>query len=339
MKSISFTENLENIEASVFFQCTNLKEFIIPEKNKNFIFEDGILFNGDKTRMICVLSNAIDNNTFIIPDNVTQIESEIISYYSQIERVEIPKSVNSISVDAFGVNVNQIIVDSQNETYCSTEKALYNKDKTYLVLYFAKDENVELEEGLVSIGYYAFKLNQQVKNIILPNSLEKINSQGFWGCNNLKNIKIGRNIKYIDPIAFYGLDNLILEIDKENNYYTIENNLLFNKEKTTLITMIGNPESITIPYGVEVIGSRAFHNKINLKNIIIPNTVKEISDSFNYCKSLTSIEIPSSVTKISTSCFNDTNNLKSIIIHNEKGAIEGSPWGCIYGERAISYQP
>ena len=339
IKQIDFTNNLVNISSGAFSRCTNLQRFNIPEKNKNFIFEDGILFNSDKTRMICVLSNAINNNTFIIPDNVTMIESGIISYYSQIERVEIPKSVNSISIDGFGVDVNQIIVDSQNETYCSTEKALYSKDKTKLLLYFAKDENVELEEGLISIGYNAFKLNQQVKNIILPNSLENIWELAFWKCYNLGNIKLGPEVQTIDPIAFYGLDNLRLEIDKENNYYVVENNILFNKEKTTLITIIGNPESMTIPYGVEVIGRYAFHNKTNLNNVIIPNTVKEISDSFNYCKSLTSIEIPSSVTKISTSCFNNTNNLKSIIIHNEKGAIEGSPWGCIYGERAISYQP
>ena len=143
----------------------------------------------------------------------------------------------------------------------------------------------------------------------------------------------------INPIAFYGLDNLNIEIDKENPYYTVENNVLFNKNKTTLITIIGNPESFSIPEGVEKIEAQAFHNKTNLKNIIIPNTVIEISDSFNYCTSLTTIEIPSSVTTIGSDCFNNSSNLKSIIIHNEKGKIKGAPWGCIYGERAITYQP
>ena len=119
----------------------------------------------------------------------------------------------------------------------------------------------------------------------------------------------------------------------------MENNVLFNKDKKTLITIIGNPENFAIPEGVEKIESAAFHNKSKLKSIVIPNTVKEIGNSFNYCTALISIEIPASVTKIGITCFNNSNNLKSIIIHNEKGVISGSPWGCRYGERAISYQP
>ena len=56
-------------------------------------------------------------------------------------------------------------------------------------------------------------------------------------------------------------------------------------------------------------------------DIIIPNTVEEIETSFNACRSLEKIEIPSSV--------------KEIRVHAKKGSITGSPWGCIYGDKAI----
>lgn len=339
IETINLPENVESIEGSAFGNCKNLKNFNIAEKNKNFIYENGILLNSEKTKMVCVLSTAIKGNTFVVPNNIKSLESNVISNYSQITRVEIPKSVSSISVDFFGTNVNQIVIDSENESYLSTENAIYDKSKTALVLYLAKDKNVVLEEGLLSIRYNAFKLNTGVENITLPNSLQNIYGQAFWNCNRLTSLKLGPNVQHIDPLAFYRLDNLKLEIDKGNNYYVMENNVLFNKDKKTLITIIGNPENFAIPEGVEKIESAAFHNKSKLKSIVIPNTVKEIGNSFNYCTALTSIEIPASVTKIGRNCFNNTNNLKSIIIHNEKGVISGSPWGCRYGERAISYQP
>lgn len=81
----------------------------------------------------------------------------------------------------------------------------------------------------------------------------------------------------------------------------------------------------------------AFHARSNLESIIIPNTVTKIGTSFANCNKLTKIEIPSSVTEIGTGCFGNCTNLTEIIVHKKKGEISGSPWGCIYGERAIKW--
>ena len=59
------------------------------------------------------------------------------------------------------------------------------------------------------------------------------------------------------------------------------------------------------------------------------------NQSFIYCNGLTKIEIPSSIKEISTACFNDSVNLKEIRIHKKRGEVEGDPWGCIYGDKAI----
>jgi len=113
--------------------------------------------------------------------------------------------------------------------------------------------------------------------------------------------------------------------------------MIFNKEKTKLCTVIGNEESYVIPYGVIEIGGHAFHNKNKMKTITIPNTVTTIGISFNYCTSLTSIEIPSSVTSISVECFANSPNITEIIIHKKLGSISDSPWGCVYGDKAIKW--
>ena len=94
-------------------------------------------------------------------------------------------------------------------------------------------------------------------------------------------------------------------------------------------------QTYEIPEGVKEIGNNAFHYQYNMISIKIPNTVEKIGSSFNYCNSLESIEIPSSVTSINSNCFNNSNNLREIKVHKKKGTLSGSPWGCIYGDRAI----
>ena len=74
-----------------------------------------------------------------------------------------------------------------------------------------------------------------------------------------------------------------------------------------------------------------------MKTITIPNTVTTIGSSFNYCDSLTNIEIPSSVTSISGGCFTNSPSITEIIIHKESGSISGTPWGCVYGDKAIKW--
>ena len=120
-----------------------------------------------------------------------------------------------------------------------------------------------------------------------------------------------------------------------NEYYKVVNKAIYSKDETTLVTVIGNPTSFTIPNGVTQIGDQAFHNKGYMQEVIIPNTVKSIGVSFNFCSSLTKIEIPSSVESIKSGCFSSSPNLKEIRIHKKKGEIEGAPWGAIITDRAI----
>ena len=48
------------------------------------------------------------------------------------------------------------------------------------------------------------------------------------------------------------------------------------------------------------------------------------------------LEIQSKIEEISTSAFLGANNLTEVIIHKKNdGTLTGSPWGCVYGDRAI----
>ena len=51
-------------------------------------------------------------------------------------------------------------------------------------------KKVEIEEGITSIGIYAFKDCNQMTSIILPNGLYKIGDAAFYGCRLMKSITL-----------------------------------------------------------------------------------------------------------------------------------------------------
>ena len=95
--------------------------------------------------------------------------------------------------------------------------------------------------------------------------------------------------------------------------------MLFNKEKTTLITAVGNQKTYNIPSSVTSIGESAFKGCSALTSINIPSSVTSIGGSaFSGCSSLTSINIPSSVTSIGNYAFQYCDALKVVLIQSNR---------------------
>ena len=338
LEKIRIPKNVAEIATTTFYDCGKLSELEIDEENKEFTYENGILLNRAKTSMICILPIAINGTEFTVPNTVQELTSGNITVYKQITKLNLPASINWIDAGTFlFMNITNITIDPENKNYMATDEAVYNKEKSAMIYYFARKENVTIEEGLRRIGSYCFSTNTKMKTITLPSSLNSIGSQAFWKCNELQELSLSANITNLDPLFIYQVNNVNVTIDKNNKNYTIENNIIFNKDKTKLITIIGDPEEFTVPDGVKEIGDRAFHAK-NVKKVTIPETVTKIGVSFNYCGILEKIEFPSSVKEISDLCFVNSKKLKEVIINNKKGAISGEPWGCSYGERAIKYK-
>ena len=93
-------------------------------------------------------------------------------------------------------------------------------------------------------------------------------------------------------------------MNNESKAFIYEDNVLFNKNKTTLIAYRAKETNYTIPNSVTTIGDSAFNGCESLTNIDIPNSVTTIgNDAFAFCYSLTSINIPNSVTTIGEGAF------------------------------------
>ena len=114
-------------------------------------------------------------------------------------------------------------------------------------------------------------------------------------------------------------------VDKNNkNYYSSPDGVLFNKDKTELISYPSGKQetSYIIPNGVISIGIYALSNCTSLTNVKIPETVTSIGyGAFSRSTLLTYVTIPESVTVIDELAFSSCSSLSSITIKNRKCSI------------------
>lgn len=332
-----------NIPASVtlildcFGGCDNLMGINVDVKNESYKFENGMLISRDNTQIIKIIPSALNSDSLIIPEGVTNISQGMIPKNIVITRVELPSTVTNIDTRALNSNsrLNELVVSDKNVKYKTIDGNLYSKNGETLHFWIGKDTTITVPAGVKKIAGFTFLSCSRVTSIYFPDSLTTISDHALNGLTNVVEIDIGVNVSNIYPLAFGNTGIRQVNIDPANEYYTFSNNAIFSKDMKVFITLLQNIENYEIPRGVEKIENYAFYQKTKLKNIVIPDTVKVIGMSFHLCYELASIDIPSSVDSIDSRCFENCNKLKKVNIYKAKGSIEGSPWGVPYGEKAL----
>ena len=144
-------------------------------------------------------------------------------------------------------------------------------------------KEVEIYDGVTSIGDEAFDGYYKLTSIKIPNSVTSIGNEAFHQCLSLTDITIPDGVKRIGNYAFSDCTGL-------NN--------------------------VTIGNGVTNIGEGAFASCSGLTKVTIPGGVTNIGNyAFNKCTGLTSITIPDSVKTIGYHAFYSCSSLRTMTVN------------------------
>ena len=182
-------------------------------------------------------------------------------------------------------------------------------------------------------------LNKQVKRIVVEQGVTRIGSCAFQSLNALSTVEIPASVTEIGSDALYNCWNLnTITVDAANQNYVSEDNVLFNKDETTLVFYATAKEDLSyvIPSSVRHIEKKAFAYTQKLQKVIIPKTVKAIDDeTFFSCENLETVTISNGVEEIGSQAFWGCNMLQEIDIPQSVIKLETEVFGyCRHLKRA-----
>ena len=157
LKYISIPKSVIGLNGNPFVEWKGKLECLSP----NFVYEDDILFNKDKSRIISFRNQNIES--YVIPSSVTSIGKGAFTGCYSLSEIVIPSSVTSIGDGAFSFcrSLSEIVIPS----------------------------------SVTSIGDWAFSNCDSLSEMVIPSSVTSIGDGAFSNCkfpNNLKQELISR---------------------------------------------------------------------------------------------------------------------------------------------------
>ena len=170
-------------------------------------------------------------------------------------------------------------------------------------VYSTQIKTAVIDEGVTTIGGYAFASCGNLTDVTIPNSVTSIGFSAFIGCESLTSVTIPNSVTSIGEYAFTDCTSLT-NVAIPNNVTSIEGYTFMN---------CYGLESVTIGSSVASIGDLAFASCGSLESVAIPNGVEIIgANSFSECTGLKSIFVPVSVISLGWYAFSGCTGLTDI---------------------------
>ncbi len=148
----------------------------------------------------------------------------------------------------------------------------------------------------------------KVKSVIIPEGVETIEDNAFSDCTSLQKVSLPSTLKNIEKLAFLNTDIKEFSIDSNNPYYTFENGILYNKNKTEVIYVSPSLEGeLTLPSSIKTIKAYAFAYNKNLTGVILNSNLETIEEHAFDHSNIYGLTISKSVKTIGNDAFAESN--------------------------------
>ena len=188
LKYISIPKSVIDLNGNPFVEWKGKLECLSP----NLVYEDDILFNKDKSRIISFRNQNIES--YVIPSSVTGIGDWAFSGCDSLSEIVIPSSVTSIGDRAFSScdSLSEIVIPS---SVTSIGNGAFSDCDSL--------SEIVIPSSVTSIGDGAFSGCDSLSEIVIPSSVTSIGHHAFYGCRSLSEIVIPFSVTSIGDSAFY----------------------------------------------------------------------------------------------------------------------------------------
>lgn len=245
---------LEKIDSYAFYNCVKLKNTSMPSSLKEI---------GVRAFYHCVLFKSL---SFKNDSELTTIREAAFENCTTLETVYLPYKLETLEKNPFGYCQKLMKFTTLGGPNGETGKYMsFNKNGSYTLLERNTYDLVINPSGKSSLDGVKVSLNTT-----------KVKPYAFRGCNHLANIELPETIEEIGENAFFGVEGaMTINIPKSNSYYSYDANGFYNYNKTEYISFTNfgstTKTECEIAASVEIIKDYAFFNakyltKLTLKN-------------------------------------------------------------------------
>ena len=174
-------------------------------------------------------------------------------------------------------------------------------------------KKVILEDGVTSIGSWAFSGCHFMTAIDIPESVTEIGDYAFYRCYRLKSISLPDSIRTVGANPFRAcsrLEEIVLSPDHPALSFT--DGMLFSKPDCRLVcrAAAAPSDACIVPEGIQVIGDYAFYENKELRSVTIPEGVTCIGvRAFINCDALTAVDFPDGLVSVGDYAFSGCERL------------------------------
>lgn len=217
---------------------------------------------------------------------LTAIDEGAFSGCSKLLTITLPATLAYITPTAFTGcdSLGSINVATGNANYSSNNGVLLNKNGTRLIYYPTgkPDTSLTLDSGITEIGEMAFYNNKNLTSVDL-NNVTFVREEAFFNCANLATIN-GSKVRIIERGALSGTEWFNDKVQANIGYISLGTALYSYNGSEPEIDLSAytnvcegafaanhTVEKVTFGNNMSTIGSYAFYDCTNLKNIYINN--------------------------------------------------------------------
>ena len=348
IRSVQIPEGVTAIGDYAFVDCFNLIEITLPSTLQRI---GKGAFAGCDSLMVADL-----------PDALRELGDYAFQNCTSLTNLRVPDQLQSLGANPFADCTHLSLTLSPSHPIFSYENGMLIDRTTGRLVCFTTDgaaESVQVPEGVLILGESAFS-SASFESVVLPDSLTAIGSYAFSHCQNLRELVIPANVTKIDRNPVRGCSSLqSVTVSNPQSGFVVRDDTLIDEQAHRFIAYLRRPsrpeddgssekgsqkdlpqeievdgvkmrllifdfpytydpeppyEAYTVPSDIEEIGACAFY-QAEIGSISMPDTVRVLGEgAFEQSCLDTEIQIPAQVTVLPDRLFYGCEHLAEISV-------------------------